>query len=314
MAKCRVCGAPAEAYLDYSRTYLCSRCFNDYYERKVGATIQRFKMIKPNDRVLVAVSGGKDSASLLAVLRKLLPDVEMAALYINLGIPQYSDHCEEKFKKITEVLGVESLVFDLKRELGFSIPDFRRTVYRRRLCSPCGTIKRYLMNKIAVEQGFSKLATGHHMDDIVETLFNSYLHGDVEQIVRLKPVLSSTHPKFVAKIKPLWNVTEQENLFYATYNELPVRTVGCPLAKGARSLEQKRYLSSLVEHIPNFRHVFLSSHMRELLPALERSITAPPLKECKKCGMPTSGEVCAFCKRAELVLGKISNQSPKFKV
>jgi uncharacterized protein (TIGR00269 family) len=258
-------------------------------------------MIDPTDRVLVAVSGGKDSVSLLVVLRKLYPKLRMGALYINLGIPEYSDHCEKKFRELVDRLGVEPIIYDIRKELGIAIPEFERTVYRKRMCSPCGTIKRYLMNKVAVELGFTKLATGHNLDDLAETIFSSYLSGDVFQLVRLKPVLPSTHPKFVAKIKPLWNTTESENLFYAMYNELPVREVSCPLASGARSLKRKRILDLVVRDIPGFKHALINSHLQKLLPALERSVEAPRLLECRKCGMPASADICAFCKRVELV-------------
>jgi uncharacterized protein (TIGR00269 family) len=301
--RCNHCGASAEIYLDYARLNLCPACFTKFFEKKVKSTISKYGMIKPHDRVLVAASGGKDSSALLFALKQLYPNVELKALHINLGISGYSDECEQKFRKLAESLSVDFVVFDLREELGISMDDFQRTVYRRRLCSPCGTIKRYLMNKLAYEGGFTKLATGHNLDDVVEVLLNNYLHGKVEQLVKLKPVLPSIHPKSVAKIKPLWEMTEMEDLLYASYQDIPFRTVECPLSEGTRSLRWKRLIDEVAGRVRGFKHTFVKSHLNKVLPLLERSTSLPPLVECKSCGMPSSSEICAFCRRVQLAKG-----------
>jgi uncharacterized protein (TIGR00269 family) len=307
--KCRKCGAGAEIYLDYARSNLCPDCFKEFFEKKVKSTILKYDMVKRDDKVIVAASGGKDSSTLLFVLRELFPKIELKAVHINLGIEGYSDECEQKFRELVDYVGVDFVVFDLKKELGISIDDFKNTIYRRRLCSPCGTIKRYLMNKLAYEEKFTKLATGHNLDDVVEVMFNNYLHGEIDQLVKLKPVLLSTHPKLVAKVKPLWEMTEMENMFYASYYDIPFRAVECPLSKGARSLERKRLLNSMASKIHGFKHTFVKSHVNRILPLLEKSVDFPPLIECGSCGMPSSDNVCAFCKRIQLARS-LKNSQP----
>jgi len=300
MPKCRKCGREAQVYIGYAKLNLCSACFKEFFERKVRSTIDKYKMIERDDRVAVAISGGKDSAALLFVLRELFPELEMKAIHINLGIGGYSEECEEKVRELLNHVDAELILFDLRDELGVSIEDFKNTVYGRRICSPCGTIKRYLINKLAHQEGATKLATGHHLDDVVEVAFNNYMHGDVNQLARLKPVLPSTHPKFIVKVKPLWGVTEEETMLYALHQGLPFRTVECPLSSGARSSGRKKLIHQIEEEIPGFRHTFLKSHTARILPLLEKSVGGAKLVECEVCGMPSSERTCAFCKRIRL--------------
>lgn len=302
MRNCKRCGgANPEVHLGYAKLSLCFECFKEFYERKVRETILKYKMLGEKERVLVAVSGGKDSGALLFVLRRLFPKLSITALHINMGIPTYSEECESKFRELVRMVDVDSIVYDVRRELGIVVPDFLKTVYAGRICSPCSTLKRYLMNRIAWENGFTKLATGHNLDDTVEVLFNLYLQGDVLQLIRLKPVLPSTHPKLVAKIKPLIEMTEEENFFYAQANGIPVKGGKCPFAGESRSQERKRgTISAIEKEIRGFKHLFFSSHVKRLLPALERNVELPTLRECEKCGMPSTESLCAFCRRVEI--------------
>jgi uncharacterized protein (TIGR00269 family) len=301
MAVCRKCGGPAAVRVEYAKISLCEKCFVEFYEKKVRETVLKYRMFEKDDKVAVAVSGGKDSASLLFALRKSFPEVHLSALHVNVGIPAYSEECEAKVKELVERVGVELIVYDTRKELGISIPDFSKTIFHNRICSPCATVKRYLLNKVAWEKGFTKVATGHNLDDLAETIFSTYLQGDVMQLVRLKPVTPSTHPKLVARVKPLWNITEKEDLIYAELNQLPIRKEPCPLSSGARSRERKTVLDFVESRVRGFKHTFVSSHLKRILPALEKSISQPLLLECSSCGMPSTQNPCAFCRRVRLL-------------
>jgi uncharacterized protein (TIGR00269 family) len=256
-------------------------------------------MIKKEDRVGVAVSGGKDSSSLAHILRKLFPKLNMTIIHIDLGIHRYSPHCREKVEALSNLLNGELILYDLEKEMGFAIRDFKSTIYGKKMCSACGAVKRYLLNKIAHDEGLDKIATGHNLDDTVETLLNHYLEGNVQAMIRLKPVLPKTHPKLIAKVKPLFRLTDMEMLFYAEYSELPTRTVECPFSRASRTLRRKEVLSLVTKRIPNFKHLFLQSHYERILPSLEKTEQmATKLYDCSTCGMPTSlprGD-CHFCK------------------
>ena len=300
--KCLKCGGEAAVGLDYATVKFCRECFKEFFEKKVRSTVLKYGMIKPDDRVLVAVSGGKDSTSLLYALRKVFPELKIEAFHINLGIKGYSQESEQKVHELVGSVKTNLIIFDLEKELGITIEDFKNTAYKRKICSPCGVIKRYLINKVAYEKGFTKVATAHTLDDTVALLFNSYLHGDVEGLVRLKPVLPSTHTKFVAKIKPLWEITDRECLVYTLFCDLPFVSQPCPLGgETTRMRTKKELINELSTNIRGFKHIFLKSHTKRILPLLEATVKMPPLIECEICRMPSSERICAFCKRMRLL-------------
>ncbi|MEM2309244.1 MAG: ATP-binding protein [Candidatus Bathyarchaeia archaeon] len=312
--KCRRCKAEnAEVYLSHLNLNLCPECFMLLTERRVKHTIDAYKMLAKNDRVGIAVSGGKDSSTLAYILNSLFDKIDMVLIYIDLGVPDYSKHCLERVEALAEMLDKELIVYSLEGEMGFKIGDFKQTVYGRKICSACGTIKRYLLNKIAYDLGLTKIATGHNLDDTLEALFNFYLEGNVEAMLRLKPYLPRTHPKFVPKIKPLIGLTDFECLLYAGYRKLPTRTVECQFSRGSRMQRRKELLNMIAEKIPNFKHSFINSHFKRILPNLEASLGSREIKiyECPTCGMPTSleGMPCHFCKLTKTLRPQLTQRS-----
>ncbi|MBS7624915.1 MAG: ATP-binding protein [Candidatus Bathyarchaeia archaeon] len=311
--KCKKCGAnDAEVYLAYSNLKLCPECFMLLAERKVRNTIETYKMLSKNDNIGIAVSGGKDSATLAYILSRSFEKIPMTLIYIDLGIPDYSQHCLEKVKELSKIIDRDLIVYSLEKELGFRIPDFKSTIYGRKMCSACGTVKRYLFNKITYDLGLTKIATGHNLDDTVEAIFNSYMEGNVGALVRLKPVLPKTHPKMMPKIKPLICLTDMECLLYATYRNLPIRMLECQFAKRSRTIRRKEVLNLLADKIPSFKHTFISSHYRRILPLLEKALGGQSVGDemgifdCPVCGMPTSlrSMPCHFCKIVSLLKRK----------
>ncbi|MEM1556459.1 MAG: ATP-binding protein [Candidatus Bathyarchaeia archaeon] len=313
-SKCRRCGLNrAEIYLAHSNLNLCPDCFSLLTERKVKNTIESYKMISKDDKLGVAVSGGKDSSSLAFILSNLYDKLDMTLIYIDLGVPEYSKHCLEKVEDLAKILGKDLVVYSLEDKMGFTIMDLKKTIYGRKPCSACGAIKRYLFNKIAYDFGLTKIATGHNLDDTVEALFNFYIEGNVKSLVRLKPYLPKTHPKIVPKIKPLIGLTDMECLFYASYKGLPIRTLECQFSKGSRSIRRKEILNMIVEKIPNFKHAFINSHYKRILPLIEQALKnqeMPEIYDCPLCGMPTSlkDAPCHFCKIVSLVKGELENK------
>ncbi len=295
--RCKFCGKPEANYLlRHAGVYLCRDCFVKYFERKVLKTIEKHGMLRKAKLIAVAVSGGKDSMNLLNVLRKIAPETELIGLHIDLGIPGYSEKSREAAEEFCEKLGVECVVYDLRREEDYGIPDFLKTPYRKRICGVCGTVRRYLLNKLAYQLKADRLATGHNLDDAVELLFELYLKGSVEDIVRIRPVSWSSSPRMITRIKPLIELTDEENLYYAQAEDIPYSDAECPLRRGSRMLKRKKLMNLLEEEIPGFKHIFYKSHLKRLLPRLEKTIEEPELRECSICGMPSLGETCSYCK------------------
>ena len=213
---CKKCHAAAvEVRIPASNLAFCSKCFLEFFVKRVRETVQKYRMFGEEDEVGVAVSGGKDSATLLQSLREAFPSLRIIALHVNLGIDGYSDHCQKKVEELVKKVGVELYVKDLKREEGFTIDDFKRTIYGRSVCAPCGVIKRHVFDELAERAGVKILATGHNLDDIVGTMLTTFFAGDLGQLVRLKPTLKPAAPHQPRKVKPLIKCTELEDLHYA---------------------------------------------------------------------------------------------------
>lgn len=297
---CRRCRSePAEVRLPYARMSLCPDCFRRYFENRIRRTVEEFKMFNPRDTVGVAISGGKDSAALLYGLRQAFPALGLIALHVDLDIEKYSTHCLGKVRELTGMLDADLHIFDLGQELGFSIGDFRSTLYRRKICAPCGTIKRHLFEELALRAGVKILATGHNLDDVVGTMLGTFLSGNWGQFVRLKPVLRPLSLGQTLKVKPLLRSPEWEDLLYAAYSKIPFRDIGCPHAEGTKVRRNQELLEALSHGNPAFRQQTLNNFLR-LIPILEGHVEQPPLTTCKRCGYPSSAEICAYCRRVEL--------------
>ncbi|MEM2666198.1 MAG: ATP-binding protein [Candidatus Bathyarchaeia archaeon] len=279
---------------------LCSKCFVDFYLARVKKTVEEFKMFPENARVGVAVSGGKDSAALLHALRRVYPDLKLVALHINLGIPGYSDHCQVKVEKLVDILNVELNVFNLQEELGIKIGDFKKTSFKNKLCSVCGTIKRRIFEEMAVKAKVQVLATGHNLEDVAGVMFNNFLYGRWDQLARLKPVLPPLAEGMASKVKPLIRSPENENLLYCLYGDIPFREIDCPFSKRTGVRKRTEILEAIAKHNPYFKHQLLNRFL-EIIPLLENVSPKPPLGRCKVCGFPSSSEICAFCKRTSLI-------------
>ncbi len=257
-------------------------------------------MFKPDDRVGVAVSGGKDSVALLHGLCKAFPEADFVALHVDLGIEGYSQHCKVKVEELARNLNVDLFVFDLKEELGFSISDYARS-RRGKVCSHCGVIKRHVFEELAERADVKVLATGHNLDDYVALMLNNFFAGNWIQLARLKVVLKPILPRQTVKVKPLIKTPEDENLLYCIYADIPFRDVNCPYAHTSRLRRNREILDFLTKYNPNFKYQALKRFL-ELIEILDASIKQPELRTCKVCGFPSSGEICAYCRRIEIMV------------
>ncbi len=294
----------AVVHLRYARKRLCASCFSDFFVRRVRRTVERYRMFGPQDRVAVAVSGGKDSVALLHALKRAFPNQDLLAVYLNLGIAYYSDHLEAKVRKLTEDLRVPLVVYSVPQEEGYRMDDFLATRYRHKMCSVCGAIKRHLFSKVAREHGATVLATGHNLDDTVGTMLSAFFAGDLESIQRLKPVLPPLIPGQARKVKPLIHTPEREDLYYVLLNRLPVQECNCPHGSGSSVHRYKALLDNLETQNPNVKHQLLAVFLKKLVPLIPQREPGPQqVQACRQCGEPTSSSegLCARCRRVALL-------------
>jgi uncharacterized protein (TIGR00269 family) len=308
--KCKRCGKAAAAVeLPSHHSAFCPECFFVFFRRRVEEGIRKLSLLSPRDRVLVCVSGGKDSLVLWDILLDLGYDAE--GLTIDLGIEGYSDRSREKVMAYAQSRGKEPIVVDLRRE-GVPIPEAARES-RKEECSVCGTVKRYFFNRVAASRGFSVVATGHNLDDESARLLGNLMHWHREHLVRQHPLLPETGDGLVRKVKPLWQVSEMETAAYGFLKGIDYVTEECPMSAGATSLVYKEALSLIEEKMPGTRRRFYQGFLQ----GRERIGTFPPFPEegpaeveekagdaptkCALCGAPSYTETCAFCRLKEKV-------------
>ena len=295
--KCRKCGNAAVLELRRHNAAFCGPDFLEFFRNQVREAIRKYRMFTPDEPVLVAVSGGKDSLALWDVL--IDDGYRTTGLYLDLGIFDYSVESRSKCEAFAAARGVPLLVRRVADEVGAPVPVIK-SVTRRPPCSGCGLSKRYLMNRAALDEGMPVVATGHNLDDEAATLFGSVMHWQTDALPRQSPALASTHPKLVRRVKPLYRLSERETAAYAFLRKIDYIVDECPFATGATSITHKETLNRLEDASPGAKHNFLFGFLEKARPAFERA-EAVVLNECTRCGQVTTGTLCAFCKLADQV-------------
>jgi uncharacterized protein (TIGR00269 family) len=299
--KCTVCKGPAVIDLRRHNANFCPDHFLRFCRDQVTKAITDHAMIAPGERVLVAVSGGKDSLALWDLLVELGYDAE--GMTIGLGIGDYSAASTDAAVAFAEERGLKLRRIALRDEYGYDIPTAAK-VTRRVPCSSCGMSKRHLIDAAALDGGYDVVATGHNLDDEAAVLLGNVLHWHTEYLGRQLPVLEA-RPGFPRKVKPLVRLSERETAAYCVLRDIDYIVEECPMAAGNRHLRYKEALNSIEAGSPGTKHAFyfefLSKAAQHFRP--EAAAAQDGLAACTNCGAPTTGEVCAFCRLVERVRG-----------
>ncbi len=305
MVKCGRCGRKARVRLRYARLSLCKEHFIEFMEKRFLKISSENNLFKNINKVLVAVSGGKDSVTLLHLMCKASNHFgfEIHGLTIDLGIgKEYSKDSVEASVKNFEILKIPYTIFNLKKHYGFTIDNIalygRKAGIRRPVCSVCGTVKRYIMNKVALEVKADAIATGHNLDDMIQYILSSVYAGRIEDLVKLE-LKTPTKNGLISRIKPLVYFSEKETLLYVLLRKLPFNYNVCPHFRPRIFHEQIRKISNELEEVtPGSKITLVKMFLEKIQPALNKYY--PPkeekLRKCKICGMPSSSETCSFCK------------------
>lgn len=306
--KCKKCGAKASVNMRQHKLALCKDHYLEWIPEQTERFIKKYDMFRREEKILVAVSGGKDSLSLWDILQRL--GYQADGLYIGLGIEgtpyaahggiKYSSESHRLAEKFARERGLELHVVDMQQEYGQTIPMLAESSQRGqgKPCAVCGLVKRHVMNRSARDLGYDALATGHNLDDEVAVLFGNTLQWAGNFLLRQSPVLPSTSG-LARKAKPLCRFYEREMAAYALLRGIEYIYEECPFAEGSTSIYYKELLNRLETDKPGskltFYLRFLEARETGLFAAAPAS--APDLHPCPNCGQPTStDDLCSFCR------------------
>ncbi len=311
--KCRKCSQKAVINMRQHKLALCSVHFHQWMIEQTQRFIEKYRMFSPNDRVLVAVSGGKDSLSLWDILWQLGYAVD--GVYIGLGIDGgfgYSQKSQALCEKFAEQRGLKLIVVNAPEKIGLTIPELASVTQRgkNKPCSVCGLTKRHILNQVALEGNYTVLATGHNLDDEVAVLLGNTLNWNVGYLYRQSPVMPARHEGLVRKVKPLCRFYEREMAAYALVRGIEYIYEECPHAEGSTTIYYKSLLNQLEADRPgaklSFYLAFLQAKEKGLFASTydDEGVGAggETLYTCPSCGGPTTVEgLCAFCRMVEKV-------------
>ncbi len=290
--KCKVCRDAAVIDIRRHNANFCEEHFIRYCQQQVLRAIHDYDMLEPDDRVLVAVSGGKDS---LAIWDILLDNGWKAdGVYVGLGIGTYSDTSLEMTERYARSREVELITVDLRAEHGFDVPTASAETGRVP-CSACGISKRHLFDSTAVSRGYDAVITGHNLDDEAAVLFGNVMSWQTDYLGRQRPMLPA-RDGFPKKAKPLMRLTERETAAYCVLRGIEYQIDECPMAVGNKHLAYKAALNDLDVESPGSKAAFYLGFLQRAVDRFEGDSGRGDLGQCARCGAPTDAAVCAFCR------------------
>ena len=296
--KCKKCGNKAVIRLRAHHIALCGEDFLSFVLNRVQQTIKQYKLFVPKEKIIVAVSGGKDSLALFDIFQRLGYPVE--GLYIDLGIEGFSHRAREAAETFFAKREAPLHLYSLNEAIGAGVPKIASQL-RRPPCSLCGMMKRYIMNRVAWEKECSALATGHNLDDEGAALLGNVVRWQIGYLARQAPLLPAFHPRLVKKAKPLVLLSEREVLAYCLLRGIEFHEEQCPHAKGATSRFHKEALNLLEYYSPGSKIRFYQEFLKHQ--GIFPDSASQRLQECSVCGFLTIRQTCQFCEVLEKYKG-----------
>jgi uncharacterized protein (TIGR00269 family) len=269
--------------------------FNQYIRNNAREVIMDYQLIKPIERVAVGLSGGKDSVLTLHLLVELMDelDFELVAVSIDEGISGYRGEGINAARVNAAKLGVELVEGSFKEEFGFTL-DQAADLYQS-ACIPCGVFRRQLLNKISNELGADKVATGHNLDDEIQSFLMSFAKADFRRFSKFGPKLDRIHPKLVPRIKPLWKIPEKDVGIWAVMNKVDVHFAECPYSHTSLRAKVKNYLNELEGKRQGTKLSILESFSKTFKFQKKEII----MGVCSRCSEPSSLNICKACEMVE---------------
>jgi len=269
--------------------------FIKFVERKTLKTIQKYDMFRYDDVIAVAVSGGKDSVSLLHILDKIeraFP-TEIVIIHVDEGISNYSEYSYPIVAKYAKELGYKLYHVSFKELFGFTIDDVARYYFENKIefepCSICGEWRRWALNKLAMDANATVLATAHTLDDFAQTVLMNVLRNSLPRLSRITLKREETVEGFVPRVYPFVELYEKETALYAHLLELKHNDMPCPYAELSMRWDIRIFLYQQEDKHPGTLYNILRFHQNLINELPQRRIR---LRKCRICGYPTTSSIC----------------------
>ncbi|MDO5854866.1 MAG: TIGR00269 family protein [Methanobrevibacter smithii] len=272
--------------------------FNDKIFTRINNLIHDYNLINEHELIAVALSGGKDSVLTLHALKNYQNylDFDLVAVSVDEGIEGYRQHGIDAAIDNAEKLDVKLVEKSFKIEEGFALDDIYSGF--KSACIPCGVFRRNILNKTAYDLGADKIATGHNLDDEIQSFLMSFARGDLIKFSKFGPELDVIHPKLIPRIKPLWNTPEKEVGTWAILNNINIHLDECPYSHLSLRAKIKEFLNNNEDIYPGIKNNIMESFQKIL--TFESDIPSN-LNECMLCGEPTSSDICKACELKKLI-------------
>jgi len=305
MAKCDVCNVrEAVVYQPHYSRKLCSGCFMEDIKFRIKKQIEKYNMFDKRHKLLLGVSGGKDSFVLLDVLVELHDPSKIIALTIIEGVEGYNrDEEVERVKRYTRGYGVDSIIVSLKEEFGYRLDEIVRLALKSGIdespCTFCGVLRRRVLNTYARMVNADRTVTAHNLDDEVQTIVINMIRGDYQRLLRGHPLAPKLSERFVHKVKPMREIYEWETALYAYIKGFTFQETECPYINLRPTLRAKirDILYGLERNSPGALYRILMEYDEMLLDDVKKLYDRPSLPTCRLCGEATSygRDICKTC-------------------
>lgn len=289
--RCKV--KPSTYFRPYSGERLCPDCFNETIIERVRRTINKYKMFEYDSRIAVGVSGGKDSLTLLRLLHKIearIPKAELIAVCIDEGVSGYRDEALRLTEKNCKELDVEMHILSFKDLFDETMDEIAVKDRELGACTYCGVLRRRALNEAAKKVDADRLATGHNLDDMAQSVLLNVMRGDIKRVHTFNPG-GQQLGEYVRRVKPLCEVPEKETTYYAFINDLEFQSLPCPYADEAMRTDARRFINQMEHKRPGTKFTMYQTGLKLRSQAPSSGV----VNNCRICGAPTTREVCRSC-------------------
>ena len=259
---------------------------------RIKRTINKYKMFEWDSRIAVGVSGGKDSLTLLHILHEIesdRPNAELIAVCIDEGVVGYRDEALRLAEKNCRKLDIELHTLSFRDIFHETMDEIAVKERELGACSYCGVLRRRALNEAAKHVNADRLATGHNLDDMAQSVLLNLLRGDTNRIDSFNPG-GKQLGEYVRRVKPLCEVPERETTYYAFINNMEFQSLPCPYADEAMRSDARRFLNQMEHKRPGTKFIVYQTGLK---------IRGEPenmvMNRCKICGAPTTGDICRSC-------------------